>query len=72
MDCNALNDPDSEFLKYGRVILDPPKTKENYWGLFIRALGIRRLRKSFKPAEDFFKKVVRETIDYREKNQIYR
>nr|WDY85979.1 cytochrome P450 6HW28 [Pagiophloeus tsushimanus] len=72
IDCNSLNDPNSEFLKYGRMIFDPPSKKENYWGLFLRALGIRGMRRAHTEVENFFKKIVGQTIDFREKNDIYR
>ncbi|XP_066152267.1 probable cytochrome P450 6a13 [Euwallacea fornicatus] len=72
IDCNAMKDPDSQFLKQGRYILDPPEKKSSYLDLLIRAFGIRKLRKDIKPAENFFKNMVQQTIDYREKNNVYR
>ncbi|XP_066259573.1 probable cytochrome P450 6a13 [Euwallacea similis] len=72
IDCNAMKDPESQFLKQGSFILSAPEKKSSFLYMLKRAFGGRAIRKDLKPAENFFKNMVQQTIDYREKNNIYR
>ncbi|XP_050305405.1 probable cytochrome P450 6a13 [Anthonomus grandis grandis] len=72
VDSSAIDDPDTEFVRQGRSISAPPKNRESYWGLFLRMLNVRRMRKDFSDSEMFFKSLVTDSIEYREKNKINR
>lgn len=70
LECNALKDPNTEFIKYGSLIFDSPKKKPTIFELITR-VGDRRKRDTG-PLEKFFKDLVSGTIEYREANKIYR
>lgn len=74
IEIDALKNPDSDFVKYGRLIFDPPEKKTSIWQLIVRVItrSRRRIDKDIRPAENFFKKIVSDTIDYREKNKLFR
>lgn len=69
-DANSLENPDTEFVKMGRKVLHFSKLKalKIFFAMGFRekakALGIRF---NDQDVQDFFLKVVRETIDYRKK-----
>lgn len=73
IDCNSLKDPNAEFLLRGRQIFS-----DHRHNFFIEAMMFtfpdffRKLGVKFTPesVETFFMRVVRETVAYREKNNI--
>lgn len=73
--CNSLTNPDDNFLKMGRNSLDVPRHNNLVRALIesfpnlARKLGMRLLNEE---AHQFFMKTIRETVDYREKNNIQR
>ncbi|RZC34666.1 cytochrome P450 6a14 [Asbolus verrucosus] len=76
LECNSLKDPNSLFRKYGKKVFE-----DNAWDRikaslqFIVPRGVLKILK-FKmtksDVEKFFMKVVSETVNYREQNNIYR
>lgn len=78
IDCNSLKNPDSEFRKFGRRIFQPiPSFTRTIKNLLVQALsknmlialGVKLMNKE---VEDFFMGVVRNTVNYREENNIQR
>jgi cytochrome P450 family 6 len=76
LECNSLKDPNAQFRKYGKLVFD-----RSSWDLFKELNGFtfpRSLLKLIKfkvtkpEVEKFFMKAVKDTVDYREKNHIYR
>ncbi|RZC40554.1 cytochrome P450 monooxygenase, partial [Asbolus verrucosus] len=75
INCNSLKNPDNEFTKYLKLFF-----LDNFWENFINFLTFiaPNVMKKFgvkavKPVlSKFFMRVVKETVDYREKNNIYR
>lgn len=75
IECNSLKDPQAKFRQMGRKVFDQPKL-----GPFQRLLIVtcRNLAKKLgicihhKDVSDFFMTIVRETVDYREKNNVQR
>lgn len=75
IECNSLSDPDAEFRRMGRAIFS--KTRHGPLGsVFINSFPRLALWLNIKvlpdQINDFFLKVVAETVEYREKNNISR
>ncbi|XP_055310971.1 cytochrome P450 6a9-like [Sitodiplosis mosellana] len=75
IECNSLKDPNAEFRKYGREVFGKPRHSP-LAGVFLggfkgtaRKLHIKNIRDD---VSEFFMKVVRDTVDYREKNNVNR
>ncbi|CAG9764664.1 unnamed protein product [Ceutorhynchus assimilis] len=71
LECNSLKHPKSEFLEHGKLFFSP-KSVDSIWKVILKALRLISRETNFQVPEDFFKKVVEKTVDYREKNKIYR
>lgn len=75
IDCNSFKDVDSEFIKYGQKIFQPNKGRAAK-GFFAFAFPELAKKLDFvmtpKDISDFYKKVVRDTIEYRERNKVSR
>lgn len=74
IDCNSLKNPNSEFRDIGnKSFISRQRTYVQYLKVYMkglaRVLGIRHFPKE---VTDFFTNVVRETIDFREKNSVQR
>lgn len=75
IDCNSLKDPAAEFREMGRKAFEEPRYRASIAFLIgsfknvSRFLGLKITRED---VLTFFMKVVRETVDYREKNNINR
>ncbi|XP_058449383.1 uncharacterized protein LOC131429332 [Malaya genurostris] len=75
IECNSFRDPDNEFRKYGKLAFDklPHSPLVVYlmkaFRKYANALGMKQLHED---VTLFFSKVVRDTIDYREKNHVVR
>lgn len=75
IECNSLKDPNAEFRVNGRKFLENPKFHPVFLSFVMqfqslsKKLHITMLRKD---VSEFFMRIVRETIDYREKNNIRR
>ncbi|XP_031625406.1 cytochrome P450 6A1-like [Contarinia nasturtii] len=73
INCNSLNNPNAEFRNYGRKLFESPRH-----GVFIRRIldeypRIARMLHIKKIPDDisaFFIRVIRETIEYRERNGV--
>ncbi|XP_055623801.1 cytochrome P450 6a9-like [Toxorhynchites rutilus septentrionalis] len=75
IECNSFEDPNSQFRKFGGLIFDKPRHSQPV-RLFLklfpevgRRLGMKSLRDE--PSQ-FFGRLVKDTVDYREKNNITR
>ncbi|XP_074025903.1 probable cytochrome P450 6a23 isoform X2 [Leptinotarsa decemlineata] len=76
IDCNSLKNPDSKFRQWERQLF-----KEGVRGI-LQAIALLALSNRFlhaisykiisKSTEDFLRNIVRETMEYREKNNVYR
>ncbi|RZB40440.1 p450 domain containing protein, partial [Asbolus verrucosus] len=77
IECNSLKDPDALFRKYGRKVFEVESNLERLRVLALVVLP-RILLKAMKykftktDVEQFFMKAIRDTVEYREKNNIYR
>nr|WCC58070.1 cytochrome P450 [Pharsalia antennata] len=76
LECNSFTEPNSPFREYGKKIFQPlPKLRSFIRILMLqnhklaRALGVRQTNKE---VSDFFTKVVKDTVAYREKNNYAR
>ncbi|KAL5285748.1 hypothetical protein ACFFRR_007435 [Megaselia abdita] len=76
VDCNSLRDPNAEFRAYGRTIFTNLRHTFRPIRMFImtfprmaRKLGMRIIPDK---THDFFINVVKETVEYREKNNVQR
>lgn len=75
IECNSMKDPNSEFRKKGRQIFAFSKMQAFKRILFITFGGLaKKLNMRIMPKEisDFFINTVKETVEYREKNNIQR
>ncbi|XP_050305705.1 cytochrome P450 6A1-like [Anthonomus grandis grandis] len=72
IECNAMEDPNSEFVMHGKIMNGSPAKPKSLYLMFLRTLGHRMVRTKLHVSENFFKNMVEENIDYREKNRIYR
>lgn len=75
IECNSFEDPNSQFRKFGGLVFDTPRHSQPM-RLFLRLfpdvgqrLGIKSLRDE--PSQ-FFSDLVKDTVNYREKNSITR
>lgn len=73
IECNSIEDEDSEFFRKGQQIFaeapDPPLFKT-----LLIFLGLMKIQPpvDIKPIENFFRNMVKDTIEYREKNKVIR
>uniref|UniRef100_A0A182MN08 Cytochrome P450 n=1 Tax=Anopheles culicifacies TaxID=139723 RepID=A0A182MN08_9DIPT len=75
IECNTLKTPDSEFRKYGNKAfeLDPVTLTKFFFASSYPQLARKlHVRTTQQDVEDFFMKIVRETVDYRESNNVQR
>ncbi|XP_037947264.1 probable cytochrome P450 6a13 [Teleopsis dalmanni] len=75
LECHSLTNPNSDFQRMGRKILEEPRHSPFVQAFMFTAPDLaRKLRmKTFTDeATEFFLKVVQETVEYREKNNIKR
>lgn len=73
IECNSLENPEVEFRSYGKKIFTSRSPiKETFLRSFPRLGRTLRMRKFPKDMADFFTKIVTESIEYREKNNIQR
>ncbi|XP_044255035.1 probable cytochrome P450 6a23 [Tribolium madens] len=76
LNCNSLKNPDDLFRKYGKRIFEVEVIERIKFLMMLlfpeKLLRKFKLRVTKQEVEDFFMKVIRDTVDYREKNNIYR
>lgn len=74
IDCNSLNDPNAEFPTMGRRVFDLGSTmlKRYFISSFKHLAYALRMRVVHKDVSKFFLNVVKETVEYREKNNVKR
>ncbi|XP_055378933.1 probable cytochrome P450 6a20 [Condylostylus longicornis] len=75
IECNSLKDPRAEFRKYGRKIIEEPRIGvllrlfATFFPNLCRKLHVKSERDD---VSEFFMSALRETIDFREKNNVKR
>lgn len=75
IDCNSLKDPQSEFITMGRLAVERPRHSTRFLALITsfrkiaNILGIKQVRDD---VSKFLTKIVRETIEHRDNNNITR
>ncbi|CAD7079482.1 unnamed protein product [Hermetia illucens] len=75
IECNSLKDPDAEFRWYGRKQLENPPhgpLVTGLMGMFPKISNMLGLVRTHRDVTKFFMGIVRETVDFREKNNIRR
>ncbi|CAD7079471.1 unnamed protein product [Hermetia illucens] len=75
IECNSLKDPNAEFRKYGRKHIEEPShgaLVNRLMNVFPRLCQMLHLTRTHHDVTKFFMGIVRETVDYREKNSIRR
>lgn len=75
LDCNSLKDPNTDFRKYGQRFLDKvlSNTLLLVFGFIAPSLLTAfNVTVSDKKCSEFFLKVLNDTIEYREKNEVHR
>lgn len=75
IECNSLNDPNTIFRQMGKKIFDTPKLslfERTIVTLFMPLARLLNISMHHKDVTDFFLTLVRDTVDYREKNNINR
>lgn len=75
LECNSLNDPNAEFRHYGRLLTTKRRHNELFLILMKRYKRIARMLHVKLLPDDvaaFFMKVVHDTVEYREKNNVRR
>lgn len=75
IECNSLENPDAEFMSYGRRIFAKPRHGPLIMSFLDDYKTIGRALHFKKYSDDvtsFFMKVVHDTVDYREKNNVER
>lgn len=75
IDCNSLKNPDSEFRRYGKMIFDPPfrfsGLRNILFLVFPRLMKLLKIKQFHREVESFFITMVENTIEYREKKNVY-
>ncbi|KAF2900952.1 hypothetical protein ILUMI_05233 [Ignelater luminosus] len=75
LDCNSLKNPDSEFRKYGKTIFETSvkqliaRTLATTCPTLLRVFNLTFLNRE---SSEFFLKIIKETVNYRENNNISR
>ncbi|XP_060530423.1 uncharacterized protein LOC132704440 [Cylas formicarius] len=74
IECNSMDHPDTEFRKYGDILFTPRTEIRNLFQVLAAALIDERSRGNHgaKLIENFFVRIVKDTIEYREKNNIFK
>lgn len=75
LECNSLEDPKSEFRAKSQKIFDKPKYSPAIFQLILMFKNLARklhVTVTQKEVTDFFLKIVKETVKYREANQVNR
>ncbi|CAD7079470.1 unnamed protein product [Hermetia illucens] len=75
IECNSLKDPNAEFRKYGRKHIEEPSHGtfvNRLMNVFPRLCKMLHLSRTHHDVTTFFMGIVRETVAYREKNNIRR
>ncbi|KAJ8977038.1 hypothetical protein NQ317_017712 [Molorchus minor] len=76
IECNSLRDPNSEFRNIGRETVTPTLSKLMLGFLLLifpkKILQLVGMKSHSNKVISFFRKIVKETIDYREKNNVFR
>lgn len=75
IECNSLKDPNAEFRRYGREVFEKPRHSLEFLALVNVFQNVSRMFHVKMIPDDvtaFFMKVVRDTVEHREKNNISR
>lgn len=77
IECNTLKNPSSEFREYGKKIFEPDTIFEKLKGMIFffvshKLLKALHAKHTHEGVAKFFMGVVKDTVDYREKNNVHR
>ncbi|XP_058454900.1 probable cytochrome P450 6a13 [Malaya genurostris] len=75
IECNSLKEPDSEFRKFGKLVFEKPRHSVLiifFLKLYPEAAKTLRLKLLRSECSEFFYKIVKNTVEYREKNSVER
>lgn len=75
LECNSLEDPKNEFRDKSKKVLDAPKFPPWIQMVLLAFKGLARklhIKHLHNDSSDFFMKIVNETIEYREQNNVSR
>lgn len=72
IECNSLHEPDSEFRHMGKRVFHVSRIKQSFLTSFKRFARFWRMKTINPDVSEFFMKLVRDTVDYREQNHIKR
>lgn len=75
IECNSLSNPDAEFRRMGKKVFSEPRNQGAVAFLMLAFPRMaRRLRMKEEPEDvsEFFMGIVRETVEYRERNGVHR
>lgn len=76
IDCNSLKNPDSDFRRFGRKIFDSNFARRIrniiFFAIPRNILIFLGVKQTDREIENFFMNVVKDTIEYREKNNVQR
>ncbi|XP_055642227.1 probable cytochrome P450 6a14 [Toxorhynchites rutilus septentrionalis] len=74
IECNSMKDPNAQFRQMGRRHFELPRNrlKDSVCSIAPRFARLLGLRQNDPELSDFFINVVRETVDYRVKNNVHR
>lgn len=70
--CNSLQNPEAEFLKWGRKVFEPRPVKTAFITMFPKLLGVLNISIADKDISNFFISVFKETVEYRTANNVVR
>lgn len=75
IECNSFKDPNSDFIKYGSKVFTPKKFdrfKMSFSFAFPKFCKLLRMQITNRDVDHFYRSLVRDTVDYREKNNVVR
>lgn len=75
IEVDTVNDPNNDFRKYGRMVLELSGWNAIRFAMnFIapKLMSVFRIKCLDQSVEDFIKSMVKQTLEYREKNNVYR
>ncbi|KAJ3631392.1 hypothetical protein MTP99_012521 [Tenebrio molitor] len=76
LECNSLKDPDSVFRKYGKRVFEMDMRSQIktllQFALPHQVLKVFKFKQNKPDVEEFFMKAVKDTVEFREKNNVYR
>lgn len=75
LDCNSFKDPNSEFIRHGSIAFNPKlvdRIRLFFAFLFPTFAKFLKIKITNKEIDQFFRKLVKDTVEYRERNNVVR